>query len=69
MQVDSPILDTKSVPHTEIDKDFLLALFQETNDHMRNTEQKYLIITAAYIGLISVLASTIGYKVRTSYGN
>ncbi len=58
MQVDSPILDTKSVPHTEIDKDFLLALFQETNDHMRNTEQKYLIITAAYIGLISVLAST-----------
>jgi hypothetical protein len=58
MQADNSISDTKSVPHAEIDKDFLIALFQETNDHMRNTEQKYLIITAAYIGLISVLVST-----------
>jgi len=43
-----------------IESDFLLLVFQEVNDHMRNTEQKYLIITAAYIGLISVLVSTFG---------
>lgn len=41
-----------------VDRDFLLIVFQEINDHVRNTEQKYLIITAAYIGLISVVIST-----------
>lgn len=42
-----------------MDKDFILQVFKETNDHMRNTERKYLIVTAAYIGLMSVFFSSV----------
>lgn len=51
----------RSGPDTssEMNKEFLLAVFHEVNDHMRNTEQKYLIVTASYLGLLSVITSSI----------
>lgn len=42
-----------------MDKDFLLAVFRETHYHIRATERKYLIITGAYLGFLTVLLSVI----------
>jgi len=38
---------------------FLYDLFKITNDHIRATERKYLIITGAFIGLFSALLSSV----------
>lgn len=35
----------------------VLAVFSETNEHMRNAEQKQLTITGAYLGLVAVVLS------------
>lgn len=35
----------------------LLAVFTETNEHMRNAEQKQLTVTGAYFGIIAVVVS------------
>lgn len=34
-----------------------LAVFAETNEHMRNAEQKQLAITGAYFGIVAVVVS------------
>lgn len=35
----------------------MLAVFAETNEHMRNAEQKQLSITGAYLGMVAVVLS------------
>lgn len=35
----------------------VLAVFSETNEHMRNAEQKQLSITGAYLGVVAVVLS------------
>lgn len=64
--MDSKVIQGKSVSAEGTDKEFLIAVFHETNEHMRNTEQKYLIITAAYLGLASAISSTVVSSVGTA---
>ena len=47
-----------------MDKAFLHILFKITNDHIRTTERKYLVVTVAFIGLFSVLLSTMPFGVH-----
>jgi len=35
----------------------MLAVFTETNEHMRNAEQKQLNVTGAYLGMVAVVLS------------
>ena len=39
--------------------DKLDIIFSEVNEHLRNTENKYISMSSAYIGLIAVIASLI----------
>lgn len=45
----------KEINMSEIDKDFLKEVFNETNAHLRNTEQKSMMVTGGYIALFSLM--------------
>lgn len=38
-------------------KDYEIAVFSEVNEHMRNTEQKQIAISVAYLGVVGVVVS------------
>jgi hypothetical protein len=40
-------------------KDYEVAIFAEVNEHMRNTEQKQLSISVAFIGVVAVVLSVL----------
>lgn len=43
---------------------YLSLLFSETNNHLRNTETKYLTISLSYLGLVSLISSNIFQKMN-----
>lgn len=47
---------------TDTEDGNLRAVFAETNQHMRSTEQKYLTLSVAYLGLVAVAMSLIHTK-------
>ena len=60
---------------TEAAQGYALALFAEMNEHLRSTENKYMTISAAYLGLITLISSLsteaakvgIGVDILTTY--
>lgn len=40
-------------------KEFEIAVFGEVNEHMRNTEQKQIAISVAYLGVVGVVISVL----------
>ena len=54
-------MDEYNHPVTEINPEaaqaYTLALFAEMNEHLRSTENKYITISAAYLGLITLISS------------
>jgi hypothetical protein len=47
----------KGVADIVFRREELLAVFAETNQHMRNAEQKQLTVTGAYFGIVTVVVS------------
>jgi hypothetical protein len=49
----------KEVRMPDVDRDFLIEVFKETNSHIRATDRKSLLVTGAYISLFSLFLSSV----------